>query len=41
MVKSWADKADILVQRDYDQVAQVWTAVHCELLSAPVKHFFE
>ena len=41
MVRSDADKVGILVQCDYNQVTQVWTAVHCELLSTPVEHLFE
>ena len=41
MIRSHADKAGILVQCDYNQVTQVWTAVHCELLSTPVEDLFE
>ena len=39
--KRWADKSDTLVQRDYDQVAKIRSAIHRELFSTPVEELFE
>ena len=41
IVKWCADKSDILVQGDYDQVPKIRSAIHRELLSAPVEELFE
>ena len=39
--KRWADKSDTPVQRDYDQVAKIRSAIHRELLSTSVEGLFE